>query len=62
MTTKQFNARIPQITQQQIDKIARLTGMTKTQIIILAIDRLARDLTPDEMILHSDPPNSPQKL
>jgi hypothetical protein len=47
MPTKQLNTRIPEITQEQIDQIADKYGLTKTQILILAIDRLARDLYPN---------------
>ncbi len=46
MTTKQFNTRIPQITQEQLDQIIDKYGLTKTQVIIMAIDRLSRDLYP----------------
>ena len=46
MPTKQFNARIPALTQEQIDQIADEYELTKTQILILAIDRLSRDLYP----------------
>jgi hypothetical protein len=46
MPTKQLNTRIPEITQEQIDEIANEYGLTKTQILILAIDRLSRDLYP----------------
>ena len=48
MATTQLNIRIPPLTIQQIDKIVKATGMTKTQIVLLAIDRLTRELTPDE--------------
>lgn len=44
--TTQFNTRLPQISHDQIDQIATEYGLTKTQIAILAIDRLARDLFP----------------
>lgn len=46
MTTKQFNTRIPEMTQEQIDQITDEYGLTKTQCLILAIDRLSRDLYP----------------
>lgn len=38
--TKQFNARLPQHTLVQIDALAERLGMTKTQVLILAVDRL----------------------
>lgn len=42
-TTKQFNTRLPEATVQQIEQIAQQTGMTKTQVLILAIDRMAKE-------------------
>jgi len=43
-TSSQFNARLPQLTHAQINDLAATHGLTKTQVIILAVDRLARDL------------------
>jgi hypothetical protein len=43
-TSSQFNARLPQLTHNQINKLVADHGLTKTQIIIVAVDRLARDL------------------
>lgn len=40
----QFNARLPQLTHKQINELAREHGLTKTQVIILAVDRLQREL------------------
>lgn len=40
----QFNARLPQLTHSQINALAENHGLTKTQVIIIAVDRLARDL------------------
>ncbi len=37
--TSQLNVRIPESTQEQIEKLVADTGMTQTQIVILAIDR-----------------------
>ena len=45
--TTQFNTRLPQLTHDQIGDIAREYGLTKTQVVILAIDRLCRDLNPN---------------
>ena len=42
--SSQFNARLPQLTHEQIDLLVQEFGLTKTQVIILAVDRLARDL------------------
>lgn len=43
-TSSQFNARLPQLTHEQINELAREHGLTKTQVIILAVDRLQREL------------------
>lgn len=40
MDTKQFNVRLPRSTQNQIAKLEAKTGMTQTQLMILAIDNL----------------------
>ncbi len=42
--SNQFNARLPQLTHSQINTLSELHGLTKTQVVILAIDRLARAL------------------
>lgn len=39
--SKQLNVRIPAITQEQLAQIEDKTGMTQTQAVIVAIDRLA---------------------
>jgi hypothetical protein len=44
VSSKQFNARLPQLTHSQIKSLSNLYGLTKTQVIIVAVDRLARDL------------------
>ena len=44
VTSRQFNARLPQLAHDQINALAREHGLTKTQVIIIAVDRLARDL------------------
>jgi hypothetical protein len=46
-SSSQFNARLPQLTHDQINNLAVMYGLTKTQVIIVAVDRLARDLTVD---------------
>ena len=43
-TASQFNARLPRLTHTQINRVAADHGLTKTQVIILAVDRLLRDL------------------
>lgn len=45
--TIQLNSRLPQITHDQINDIVNEYGLTKTQVLILAIDRLCRDLNPN---------------
>jgi hypothetical protein len=47
MTNTQFNVRLPGNTLECIDLLVETYGMTKTQVIILAVDRLTRDLYPD---------------
>lgn len=49
MTNKQFNIRnLPELTAVQIDELCAKLGMTKTQLVIMAIDRLhQRELRPD---------------
>jgi hypothetical protein len=42
--SRQFNARLPQLTHAQIIELSDAFGLTKTQTIILAVDRLAREL------------------
>jgi hypothetical protein len=46
-SSRQFNARLPRLTHDQIDNLSREEGLTKTQVIIVAVDRLARDLLAD---------------
>lgn len=43
-TTSQFNTRLPRLTHEQINDLSHEYGLTKTQVIILAVDRLTRDL------------------
>ena len=42
--SKQFNARLPQLCHDQINALVRDYGLTKTQVVILAVDRFAREL------------------
>jgi len=46
-TNTQTNVRLPGNTLDCINLLMQTYGMTKTQVIILAIDRLTRDLWPD---------------
>ena len=41
---QQVNVRLPQLTRSQIDDLCNTYGLTKTQVIILSVDRLARAL------------------
>lgn len=38
--TKQFNVRLPAISQQQLKELEEKTGLLQTQLIIMALDRL----------------------
>ena len=40
MSRQQVNVRLPSISIGQIESIAETHGLTKTQVLILAIDRL----------------------
>lgn len=42
--SQQFNIRLPKLCHEQINEISDQHGLTKTQVIILAVDRLARSL------------------
>ncbi len=53
---KQINVRLPYHTHEQLGRLATMLGMTKTQTLILAIDRLdsqERDRNGHLQILHS---------
>lgn len=41
---QQFNVRLPEMTHNQITQITEAHGLTKTQVIILAVDRLTNAL------------------
>ena len=44
-TFSQFNTRFPLLSHEQIFQITKDYGLTKTQVIIMAVDRLARNLS-----------------
>lgn len=44
MTRHQVNVRLPAYSVEQIDAICEAYGLTKTQVIILAVDRLMSDI------------------
>ena len=39
-----LNVRLPRFTAQQIDRLCEHLGVTKTQLVVLAIDRRMREL------------------
>lgn len=43
MTRQQINLRIGDLTASQIDALIEQTGMTKTQVVTVAIDRMHRE-------------------
>jgi hypothetical protein len=49
---QQFNVRLPELTRTQIAQISDRHGLTKTQVIILAVDRLTTALTDQDQ--HAD--------
>jgi hypothetical protein len=40
---RQLNTRIPEITEKQLEELRQWTGMTQTQMLIVAIDRLHQE-------------------
>jgi hypothetical protein len=40
----QLNVRIPDLTQSQLKVLGEKTGMTQTQLVLVAIDRFYRDI------------------
>lgn len=52
--SQQFNARLPRITHEQIDDLCEAYGLTKTQVIILAVDRLGRELSAEDAAARKD--------
>jgi len=53
-TTSQFNTRLPNLTHDQINRLSEDYGLTKTQVILIAVDRLARDLEADSAEANKD--------
>lgn len=53
-TSSQFNARLPSLTHDQISQISNTYGLTKTQVIIMAVDRLSRDLAAESVEAQKD--------
>jgi hypothetical protein len=52
--SQQFNVRLPELTHSQIAQIGETHGLTKTQVIILAVDRLATALIGQDQPAHKD--------
>ena len=53
-SSNQFNARLPLLTHTQITNLAEVHGLTKTQVIIIAVDRLARELDAESLEAKKD--------
>jgi hypothetical protein len=49
LTRKQKNFRLPDMTTNQIEFLSQAYGLTETQLIILAVDRFAREGGPEEV-------------
>lgn len=47
MTRTQFNVRLPGMTTEQIELLQQTYGLTQVQVVILAIDKLTRELNPE---------------
>jgi hypothetical protein len=47
--SQQVNVRLPNITRGQIDALCEEYGLTKTQVIILAVDRFASTLASQDV-------------
>src|SRR6266699_3407022 len=47
--TTQYNVRLPEKTAEQIQKLIEATGMTQTQLMIVAIDRMYQQERLNEM-------------
>lgn len=51
---RQFNIRLPEITHNQIAQISEIHGLTITQVIILAVDRLLTALMEQNEVAQRD--------
>ena len=52
--SQQFNVRLPALTHEQISQLHESYGLTKTQVIILAVDRLAQALAAENAEAHHE--------
>ncbi len=55
MPTKQENIRLPELTQQQLTQLVEELGMTKTQVVIIAIDRLYQQELSKQLTTKTEP-------
>lgn len=46
--SKQFNVRIPELTERQLDDLTGGFGLTKTQVVLIAITMLHSHTFPDK--------------
>jgi hypothetical protein len=53
-SSSQFNARLPLLTHTQINNLSEVHGLTKTQVVIIAVDRLARELDAESLSANRD--------
>lgn len=52
--SQQFNVRLPKLAHEQIEQLSQRYGLTKTQVIILAVDRLTRALAEESQGANRD--------
>jgi hypothetical protein len=52
--SQQFNIRMPEITHNQIAEVSEVHGLTKTQVVILAVDRLSTSLLDQNPVAQKD--------
>lgn len=52
--SQQFNVRLPKLAHDQINELSETYGLTKTQVIILAVDRLNRVLASERAEAQKD--------
>ena len=50
MSATQYNVRLPEGTAKQIEKLIKITGMTQTQLMIVAIDRIYQSYKEKQMM------------
>jgi hypothetical protein len=60
---RQINVKLPRLTQAQLSELAQATGMTVTQIVVIALDRMHHQLVvqgeTDRMAEHIAAQNQP---